>query len=140
MTMILAREFASQLHLKLEQRQSYLRPRDRDICADPPLVGGSVLDLAGQANANGINARFARVASIETYNFDQYVRMLLCDLDHEIQVTIRTAVEIYLEHDVDDIDANLATGANLATDANPSINTNLSLLSDAILEIVNVMS
>ena len=34
-------------------------PRHRDICADPPLVGGSVPDLAGQANAESTDMRQA---------------------------------------------------------------------------------
>jgi hypothetical protein len=34
-------------------------PRHRDICADPPLVGGSVPDLAGQANAESAGMRQA---------------------------------------------------------------------------------
>ncbi len=37
---ILEREFASQLKTHLLGRPSYFSSRDRDICADPLLVGG----------------------------------------------------------------------------------------------------
>ena len=58
-TALLACEFASQLQLHMQQRSSYLSPRDRDFGVDPLLVGGSDPDLAGQASPEYMNARLA---------------------------------------------------------------------------------
>ncbi len=49
MKTLLAREFASQPQVQMQCSSSFFQPRDRDVRADPPLEGGSDLDLAGQA-------------------------------------------------------------------------------------------
>ncbi len=41
------------LETKLERKPSHSRPRDHDVQTEPPLEGGSVLDPARQASADG---------------------------------------------------------------------------------------
>jgi hypothetical protein len=49
-------------HGCLARKKTYFSPRDRDIRAEPPLRGGSVPGLAGQATVERTDARLAILA------------------------------------------------------------------------------
>jgi hypothetical protein len=78
---------ATELPLGHDKRAPFSSSRDRDICADPPLVGGSVQDLAGQANAESTDMRLAVNRTNEngiTLLFEQYTQNELRDLLQKI--------------------------------------------------------
>ena len=101
---ILERQLASQLSITLGARPSYFSTRDRENCVDPLLENESYSVFAGQASADSTDESTTIVASAFQATY-LYAQMLLCDLDAEIQVNLKTAVEIKLDFDASDRNA-----------------------------------
>jgi hypothetical protein len=108
MTALLTHNFASQLRMQLVNRPSCLQPCDRDVQPEPPLVGGSDLDLAGQVSVACSDSRLATLA-----------QQLRYELDNDIHATLTTAIELNLKDDNtvhlgDDIQVNLAHASTVS--------------------------
>ena len=107
-------------------RPSFFSPRDREICVDLLLVGGSDY-LAGQAGVDSTDASLA----ILTRELE--AKYLYARIDKAIQITLRTAIEINLDID-DESDLNNGLAVNLVDEVAVSIKDASDLNSDGIVE------